>query len=253
MRAPLSDDRSLHERSATGTRFSFAAVYLMPVLKAARPPRRIYIIGYGGASELDSFLKQLPGNRLKSAGAGSSNFACSPGGMQTGAEQCLIGIDIANSSNGVLIQQCSLDSGLSPQEPLMPAATVQSIRTKAIHAGASAFNTAEHANIVVQQNGIFELKHRSGVRREFAIEEKFPCHPKMDRERTGIVLHDEKLAVPGYIPNPMPSKRSRQILGAVPHDSPVQNLNTVHPAASQPGAQLSQNCFYLGQLRHRRR
>src|SRR5581483_10264474 len=91
-------------------------IHMMAKLEEARLARCIHIIGNRGAAETDSFSQHLLHRCMQTVEFRSGEPRGHPAWPDAGAEETLVGIDVANTMQQLLVKQRSLDRGATPVE-----------------------------------------------------------------------------------------------------------------------------------------
>jgi hypothetical protein len=116
MRAALRHQRATDGRAAHHTRLTGALVDAMFELKESATAFGVDVIGDGGAALFDGLGEHFDDGLVQFPDAFGAQARANGQGMNAGAEEGFIGIDIADAADEMLIEQDGLDAGFAALE-----------------------------------------------------------------------------------------------------------------------------------------
>ena len=97
MRAASADDRALDGRTADAAGLAGATVRVMMELKEAGDSVGIYVVGYGGATELNGLSENFEKGFAKASQLGAGEAAGLAGWANAGVEERFVSVDVADA------------------------------------------------------------------------------------------------------------------------------------------------------------
>jgi hypothetical protein len=111
--SPAADDHPADGRSTDQAWLTGAEIDAVLELEKAFDTRRIHVVGNGRSAERDRLPKDGLQAGVQAVELGSLQVASHPAGAYAGAKEALVGVDVADSVEKLLIEQGRLD-GCAP-------------------------------------------------------------------------------------------------------------------------------------------
>src|SRR5579871_4658858 len=113
MRSALGDERALYRTAADHARFAVPLVDAMRLLKTSEASVGVDVVGYRGATAGDGFGENFANGVVQAAGAGLAEFGGRQKGMNSGAKERFVGVNVADAAEEFLIEQQGFELGLA--------------------------------------------------------------------------------------------------------------------------------------------
>ena len=177
--------------------------------------------------------------------------------IDPGAEERLIGIDIADSGENGLVQQDSLN-GRAAADSFQREFGGQGVgaqAARAVFTGLSGeFDAAEHADIVIDQGGTVEVEERSGVRAGGGVDEELAGHAEVDDQGPArgfaLKVNQDEFAVARHSGDAGSGGGFGDVAAGVAHDAGMQDLHGQNVAALKVRGQGADDGFHLREFGH---
>mgnify|MGYP001612055728 CR=1 FL=1 len=113
------------QRTTLSTRFSAAPVYPVVLLEVAGLARGVDEIAQGAASKLNGFGQGRADFFDKSCAARQTEFSCGELRSDAGAEQGLVGVDVAYADHDAVVHDALFDADSAPARCLVKIAGIE--------------------------------------------------------------------------------------------------------------------------------
>src|SRR5262245_40930256 len=120
MRRPAAQADDGDRGAAARARLALAAVDAKLFLVAARLAVAADVVADGRAAPVDRLAQHLRDRLAQAVGLGAAQVAAAPRGVQPGAEQRLVGVDVADAGDDALAEQHRLDGALGAGQRRAP-------------------------------------------------------------------------------------------------------------------------------------
>jgi hypothetical protein len=253
--------------AAAETLFAVALINAVAQLEASALAFGVHVIGNGGASQADGFEKHPADGSMEFAKLGGLERGSQTRGMNAGAPQAFVRVDVSHASQDALVEQERFYAGAASSQlrAEFPFGSLERIEAECaedglVSAAGQYAHAAEAANVgVAQLAAIVQSEEDVGVRRDRGFSrtgDKLARHSEVDQERGAAIIgagrfkiEHEKFSVSADCGDTAAREGLLQG-GRIVDKIRLAEANAENSSAGQDGSQAARNGFDLGKFGH---